>query len=169
MNTAVIVDDILDREGPGTPPYLAKNDAGGRTAWGVSERAHPECWRPGPPTKATARALIVSAYIAPFIAFAPWARDDLMAAIVDDAVMSGVSAATKRLQWVLGVEMDGTVGPVTIEAVKQQAGARLQQRYVVERAVRAARIVQIRPADATNITGWITRILKFLPVPGRDA
>jgi len=166
MNTTAVLDGILEREGPGTPPYQALNDRGGRTAWGISERAHPEAWRPGPPTKAQAREILVSYYVAPFQPLRGYLQDELFEAVVDDAVMSGASAAMKRLQWVLGMDMDGVAGPKTIEAVKVQNGPRLQRRYVVERAIRIARLVQHDPTQVTNLVGWITRVLSFLPVQG---
>lgn len=163
MNTTAVLDGLLEREGPGVPPYLAPGDQGGRTSWGISERAHPNEWKPGPPTKARAREILLSVYLAPFQPLRGYLQDDLFAAVVDDAVLSGVSAAMKRLQWVLGMEMDGFAGPKTIEAVKVQNGPRLQRRYVVERAIRIARLVQHNPTQLTNLVGWLTRILGFLP------
>jgi lysozyme family protein len=167
MNTTDILDNILNREGQGTPPdYLSKNDAGGRTTWGISERSHPEAWVNGPPTKAQARQILLKVYVTPFFPLAIFGNDKLVDALVDDGVMSGVPSAVKRLQWVLGVTMDGTVGSKTIEAVRVQAGAKLLQKYVIERAVRITRLVERRPTDLTNLTGWITRILTFLPEVG---
>jgi lysozyme family protein len=165
VNTNQIIEDLLTREGEGTPPYLNKNDAGGRTSWGISERAHPEAWRPGPPTREQAAAIYRRVYIAPFFALAKIpSTDRLVAVLIDDAVMSGVSSAIKRLQFILGLEMDGIIGPKTIQALKWfGANDIIVQRYVVERAVRISRLVQQRPSDLPFLTGWITRILSFLP------
>lgn len=165
MNTNKILDDLLDREGPGDPAtgYLAKNDAGGRTNWGISERAHPEEWVHGPPSKTRAREVMLKTYIIPFFPLTVVGNDRLIEALIDDGVMSGVVSAIKRLQWVVGSDMDGVVGRKTVEAVKAQSGNRLLQRFVVERVIRITRLVQRRPTDLINLTGWCTRILKFLP------
>ena len=165
MTIDEILDDLLVREGPGVPPtYQSKNDAGGRTSWGISERAHPEAWQTGPPTYLHARALLEQQYAAPFRILNTVGLDDrLRAALIDDAVMSGVDAAIKRWQFVLGVAMDGVIGPLTLRRAEILNQGDLLKRYVVERAIRITRLVQRRPADLTNLTGWIVRILSFLP------
>lgn len=161
MTTNDIIDGILDREKEGTPPYLAPNDAGGRTTWGISEKAHPELWKNGHiPSKDEARLVYYRQYVAPM----NWIDDmPLRVALVDDGVLSGVDAAIKRFQWVLGVPLDGVIGPVTLAAVKKFESRDLLKKYVVERAVRITRLVERRPSDLTNLTGWIVRILSFLP------
>ena len=167
MNVNKILDDLLIREGPGDPAkgYLSKNDAGGRTNWGISERAHPEEWIHGPPTKERARQVFLTEYVQPFFGLASVISDRLIDALIDDGVMRGVDAAIKRFQWVLGVPPDGDIGPITIAAAKAYPGNgnTLLQRYVVERVIRITRLVQQRPTDLTNLTGWVDRILKFLP------
>ena len=167
MRDDQIIEDLLAREGPGVPPYLVPGDQGGRTAWGVSERAHPLLWVNGPPTRAQARVLYVTQYVAPFDIFAQEGLDDrIRVAVIDDAVLSGVPAAVKRLQHVLGVPMDGVIGPMTLTALHQWYPGQLIQAYVKERAIRITRLVQRMPAeDLPFLTGWITRILDFLPEP----
>lgn len=162
MNCSAIINGILDHEGPGKPPYLAPGDSGGRTAWGISERSHPEAWRPGPPSRDQARAIYMRVYVMPFIKLEAVAGDRLIAALVDDAVMSGVNAAIRRLQVVLNILPDGVIGPRTMEALRVQKPAYLLQRYVIERVVRITRLVEDRPKDLVNLTGWVTRILSFL-------
>ena len=163
MNVNLIIDGILDRVKEGTPPYLSKGDAGGRTSWGISERAHPEAWLSGPPTREIARAIYLAVYVTPFFALQGIASDALITALVDDAVMSGVDAAIKRLQWVLGIHGDGVIGKDTLAAVRIVRPNKLLQRYVIERVVRITRLVERRPTDLTNLTGWVARILGFLP------
>lgn len=41
------------------------NDPGGRTMYGISERAHPEAWKNGPPTKDDAKEIYVRHYWIP--------------------------------------------------------------------------------------------------------
>lgn len=158
-----IIDDILEREGQGTPPFIAKHDKGGRTSWGISEKAHPEAWRPGPPTKAQARAIYVRQYVAPFRRLFDVTSSGVLAALIDDAVLSGVNTVIKRLQAVLRVTIDGVIGPQTIAAVRAAPPNRLQQRLVVNRAIRVARLVQSADSNLSFLTGWITRILSLLP------
>jgi lysozyme family protein len=155
-----ILDGILDREGEGKPPYLVPGDAGGRTAWGISERSHPEAWQSGPPSRAQARDIYTKQYVYPFYQI-PY--EALKMALIDDAVLSGISAAIKRLQIVLGVVPDGIIGIQTIAAIQRWSPTPLVKAYVVERAIRLTRLVQRRPSDLPFLTGWITRILSFLP------
>ncbi len=160
MTDAEIIEGILLREGPGVPPYLAKDDAGGRTSWGISERSYPQEWVNGPPSKERARAIYEKIYVEPFEDLRQ-IDEPLRVCCIDDAVMSGVNAAIKRLQHVLNVPMDGKLGSMTVRAALVQG--EVLKKYVVERAVRITRLVERRPSDLTNLTGWITRILGFLP------
>lgn len=158
-----IIDDILEREGQGSPPYLTANDKGHRTSWGISAKAHPDAWRPGPPTKAQARAIYQREYVKPFDALFDVTSGGVLAALIDDAVLSGVTTAIKRLQAVLRVTIDGVIGPQTIAAVEKVPPNRLQQRLVVNRAIRIARLVQSDVSTLSFLTGWITRVLSLLP------
>lgn len=158
-----IIDDILEREGAGTPPYLTANDKGSRTSWGISAKAHPDAWRPGPPTKAQARAIYQREYVKPFDALFDVTSGGVLAALIDDAVLSGVTTAIKRLQAVLRVTIDGVIGPQTMAAVERIPPNRLQQRLVVNRAIRIARLVQSDVSTLSFLTGWITRVLSLLP------
>jgi lysozyme family protein len=163
MNVNTIIEGILDREKEGTPPYLAKDDAGGRTSWGISERTHPEAWRPGPPTRDQARSIYLSVYVKPFFALQGVAGDALIVALVDDAVTSGVEESIRGLQISLGVTADGRLGPATLAAFRGRVQTTLLKQVVVARAIRLARIVQHRPSDLTNLVGWLSRVLSFLP------
>jgi len=165
MTVHDIIDGLLEREGEGTPPYHHPHDQGGRTSWGISERAHPDAWQPGPPTKDEAREIYWREYVAPFNALATYGADDrIRVVLVDDAVLSGLSAAIKRMQVVLGgLRIDGIFGPLTTAAVLAADPDDLLKRFTVERAIRITRLVQRRPSDLVFLTGWITRILRFLP------
>jgi lysozyme family protein len=84
--------------------------------------------------------------------------------LVDDAVMRGVPDTIKRFQAVLGfLPPDGILGPKTVTAALAFNATVLLKKYVVERCVRLCRLVERDPTQATNITGWITRVLGFLP------
>jgi len=163
MTDKEIIDGILDREGPGKPPdYLDKNDKGGRTHWGISENAHPEAWKNGPPSKDMARDIYSVEYITPFDALRN-INDDLRIICIDDAVMSGVTVAVKRLQTIVGVTPDGIIGEDTINAVIRQSYTNVVKRYVVARALFLTKLVQKKPSNLKFLTGWIKRTLDFLP------
>lgn len=174
MTTDDIIEGILEREGEGKPPWLAKDDAGGRTTWGISERAHPEMWKKGPPSRAQARNCYIVEYVQPF----DWMirhgiYEPLRIAMIDDGVLSGGvipglngrMVAVKRLQAVLGVIPDGIVGPATLRAIRSYPPKQLLQNYVKDRAIRLARIVVGNRAQATNLVGWLNRVFSFLPNP----
>lgn len=165
MTTDDIINDILEREQEGTPPYLVPGDAGGRTSWGISEVHHPEAWVNGPPTRLQAFAIYEAEYVAPFAALD--VDDMLRATLVDDAVLSGVSAAIKRLQAVLGIDMDGVIGAVTKRLAALQDPDILLTRYTCERVIRLTRLVQKRTSDLPFLTGWVSRALLFLPHRGK--
>jgi lysozyme family protein len=164
MTTNELIDGILEREGEGTPPYLAPNDKGGRTSWGISERSHPEAWVNGPPSRDAAGGIYFGVYFMPFSKLWYGGLDArIVACLVDDAVMRGVGDSIKRFQWVLHETMDGVVGPKTTLAAVSWPSEKLLKAYVTERCVRLCRVVEHDPTQATNITGWITRVLTFLP------
>jgi len=103
-------------------------------------------------------------YVTPFKILENAGIDDrLRVALIDDAVLSGVTTAKKRLQWVLGVERDGIMGAQTLTAIDGWAEGALLQAYVKERAIRLARIVEHDHEQARFIVGWISRALLFLP------
>jgi lysozyme family protein len=92
------------------------HDGGGRTYLGVSERAHPELWRDGKPTREQAMTLYRDHY---------WDRcrcdkmpGSIAVPVFDMAVNAGVSRSVKTLQSALGtVLVDSLIGPETLDAV----------------------------------------------------
>lgn len=169
MTANDIIDGILEREGEnrrvvkGVPTYLAPGDLGGRTTWGISERSHPEVWKHGPPSKATARAIYWSEYVRPW----DWiAYSDLRNQMVDCTVLHGKTNAVKLLQRGLGITDDGTMGPLTqacYRAIPTIAAYRYLNNSIV--AFRLAFIDRISDATASqkiNEEGWENRALEFL-------
>jgi lysozyme family protein len=160
-----LLDGILEREGPGTPPYLDPADRGGRTAWGIDERSHPEAWRNGPPSSHDAKVIYAKQYVQPFAPLVDAGLNDrVRIALVDDAVLSGVVTAIRTLQQVLGVTVDGIIGPETIAALvaHQDANGWLLMELVKRRAHRLARIVERDHTQARFVVGWIDRCLSLL-------
>ena len=163
MTTDDVIDQVLEQEGEGSPPYADPDDKGGRTRWGISERAHPDAWKHGPPTQEMARQIYARQYVAPFDGLRDVNLDErVRVALVDDAVLSGVKTSIRNLQRVLGVEMDGWIGPESIRAGIAVDGQWLLIRLVQGRALRIARIVQQNPTQLKYLAGWITRALEML-------
>lgn len=172
MTELEIVEDVLNREGWNGPDFLDAGDKGGRTAWGISERAHPEAWRHGPPSKDQARAIYIAQYIAPWA----WVPDDrLRALLVDWTVTSGLSAATRGLQAAVTASVDGVLGPetkrLTLAAVN--AGRPVVASVVRARAEHYMAIALDEPRLRTLLNtgaplqlrflrGWLRRTLEFV-------
>lgn len=99
------------------------DDPGGRTRFGISERAHPDAWADGPPDYDTAAEIYHTDYWSP-------CRCYLLPPVVafvlfDTAVNVGVNRASHLLQEAVGAKVDGIVGPNTIEAVRRTDRASL--------------------------------------------
>lgn len=161
MTTAELIAGILTREGEGVPPYHTWHDHGGRTSWGIDERSHPEAWQPGPPTRAEAIAIYARAYVAPFDVLGPL-DEAIHVALVDDAVLSGLRASTTTLQRLLGVTIDGVLGPETAAAIGRADPRVLLVHLVQARAHRLARLVEADPTQLRFLVGWIDRALAVL-------
>ena len=153
MTPDQILDGLCDREGPGVPPYLDPHDAGGRTAWGISERAHPEAWQPGPPTREQARAIYARLYVTPFDFVQVAGCDDrLRVQLIDFGVNSGVSEAMTCLGRVLDEQWE----TLTADRARHINNELLAERFVLEH-----RLTQTRPPDKRFEDGWDTRVASF--------
>jgi lysozyme family protein len=159
VTDAEIIDGILNREKRGEPPWIAPGDRGGRTSWGISERAHPEAWVDGPPSRERAAEIYRLEYLEPFASL----EEPLRIQMIDIGVTSGVSEAWKLLQKVIGVRPDGSPGPVTRAALAAAGSARMINNALV--AARLQFIDQITDGDLRqkiNEEGWENRALVFL-------
>jgi lysozyme family protein len=152
-----IIDDVLKREGK---PTNDPRDAGGRTAYGLSERANPDLWATGAPTEEQARARYQQRYIDQ-PGFAKVADLALRAFLIDYGVMSGPALAIQRLQEVLGVAQDGILGPQTLTALTTQRPAAILNLLIDRRIPALVRIVERDPSQLAFLRGWITRTLSF--------
>jgi lysozyme family protein len=165
-----ILEGILAREGPGVPPYLDPHDAGGRTSWGISERAHPEAWQPGPPTRDEARALYTRNYVAPFDFVQQAGCDDrLRVQLIDFGVNAGLAEALTCLRRVLDItEADDLVATLAWHHSDPNGHAvrHVNNELVAERFVLEHRLTQTRAADRRFEDGWDTRVASFYWAPG---
>lgn len=130
------------------------SDPGGRTNFGISQRAYPAL-DIAALTLDDARAIYLSGY---------WAKvrgDDLpppLAMLVfDAAVNNGVSRATRWLQASVGVTQDGIIGPVTLAAVHSRPGWLTMSDYNAERTYFMAGLPQWRVFGR----GWSKRLCRL--------
>lgn len=93
------------------------DDPGGRTRFGISERAHPEAWAEGPPDYEAAEAIYHSEYWSP--CHCSSLPHTVAFVLFDTAVNVGVGKASRLLQEAVGARIDGIIGPHTIEATKR--------------------------------------------------
>lgn len=165
---ADMVDEIIEREG-GDQETNDPTDSGGRTKFGISERAHPEAWADGDVTRAEAREIYWQKYVKPFRGITD---QSLLHQMVDWGVTSGQDSVAKTLQQLVGVEADGEIGPVTIQAIENYPGGRLFGQLVdgsvmLNLALRDARtmfyagLAKRRPKDLKFLLGWLRRTQEF--------
>lgn len=158
--TAKIIDEIIFRETGGDPKGGFTNnpaDPGGRTIWGISERANPDLWKNGPPTRDQAVQRYYQRYVqAP--RFDQITDPKLQSQMVDFGVTSGPTLAIQKLQEVVGAEPDGKLGPETLLRITPQTNNLL----VAARIKMIGRLVQKRPSQLIYLSGWLNRSLEFL-------
>jgi lysozyme family protein len=154
-----IIDRILLTEGG----YVNDpSDAGGETKFGISKRAHPDI-NIKALTKDQARDILVQDYIID-PGFGDLTPGSLRDQLIDFGYHSGPSAAIRTLQAVLGVPVDGVLGPSTRAALQRWDPIRLNNALVKARVVKLAALVQAKPQNLKFIKGWLIRALDFLVV-----
>jgi len=155
-----LIDNIIKREG-GDKETNDPNDAGGRTKYGISERAHPEVWIDGIVTNEEARKIFEAKYIkGP--GFNKIKHEALKEQLVDYGVLSGPGIAIKALQSLVGAETDGILGPDTLAKANAVEPVWLNNQLVSTRVRMIGRIVAKNPSQLKFLNGWLNRALEFL-------
>lgn len=156
-----LLDELIVREG--VKDTNNPHDPGGRTKYGISERAHPEAWKNGPPTRQVAEDIFFRMYMVKsgFIYTTP---DFLAEQLIDWGVTSGPLLVTMELQRILRVPVDGKIGPITKGALAEQNAEVVNTKVVIAHVLMLGRLVQKRPSQLTFLFGWLTRALSFLRV-----
>jgi lysozyme family protein len=140
-------------------------DRGGLTKWGITQAAY-ETWRaktgraPRPVTamtEAEMRAIYHDDYW--LAAGCPDLPEELAEAVFDMAVNAGPARAVRTLQRVLGVTVDGLVGPETRSAA-HEAGPLVALTFLKARAAHYRDIVRDDPSQVVFLAGWINRLLE---------
>lgn len=129
-------------------------DRGGRTRYGISERAHPDVDIPNLTWEQAVDIYRVNYWgesganmVGPKLGFC----------LFDAAVQHGPRTAIKMLQRAVHVPDDGLFGPVTEMAVQQTKVPHLEM--LAERAKYYSQIVQNDPSQAVFLGGWYRRLV----------
>lgn len=134
-------------------------DKGGRTAFGISEKSNPSAWANGAPTEAMARAIYQQKYVTG-PGFDKIEDSGLQSQLVDYGVNSGPMIAIQKLQAIVGVEVDGVLGPATLAAIPSFPN--LNNLLVGARIRMIGKIVQKNPSQLKYLEGWLDRALQFV-------
>lgn len=130
-------------------------DPGGETKFGISRRSYPgEVIRTM--TLERAKAIYLRDFWGP--AGCDTVPDAVRFDLFDMAVNSGVSQAVKTLQRAVGVDDDGKLGPITLQAVASMPGLRFVARFNGHR-LQFLSTLATWPAFGR---GWANRIAKNL-------
>lgn len=81
--------------------------------------------------------------------------------VVDWAWASGPGTATKCIQDILGVDVDGIVGPKTLQAINTAPQNSLFDKIKSARIKFVERLAELRPKDKKFLSGWKNRINSF--------
>jgi len=155
--------DVKRREG-GDTATNDPDDAGGRTQYGISERAHPEVWADGVVTDAEATQVFRDQYMREtHIAEIPYPA--LRAQLFDWAVHSGPSIPIRALQRLVGTKPDGVLGPRTLAAVTAQDPLALNNALVQARVAFLENLILKRPRNQKYRRGWLRRARSFTLSP----
>lgn len=150
--------------------YYSNNplDRGGATKFGIT-MATLSIYRKGPVSEAMVKALTLDEALKVYEALY-WrplmldkVRSDALAAIIlDQAINRGVAAVTKRLQRLLGVEIDGIMGPQTIAAINSCEPRPFGIRFVFDSQMAYCDICVKDPSQLQFLRGWIKRSQELL-------
>jgi len=142
---------VFDRKGQ----PVAENDpddAGGLTKFGIDQRSHPNVDIRSL-TKGLAAAIYHREYWLPVRAHElPIPVGEV---VFDIAVNNGNARAVKWLQQILGVKVDGFIGPKTLAAARTANPSVLSSKLLARRAVFYRSIA--RGAKAKFLKGWLNR------------
>lgn len=159
-----VIDDAITREiqleGGATLTNNSK-DAGGRTIYGISERANPDLWKNGPPTEAQARQRFMERYVVE-PGFNRVVDPQLQAQLIDFGITSGPAVAIAKLQEIVGVKTDGVLGSKTLATLVSRDTRKVNNSLVIARVNMICKIVENKPSQLEFLRGWVMRALTFL-------
>jgi lysozyme family protein len=129
-------------------------DSGGPTKYGIDHASHPDVDIANL-TADGAKKIYYDSYWCPVYA------DELGSPIgefmFDTGVNNGIGYAVRVLQTVLGIGVDGRIGPVTLGEARRQDSQELFSKLVEARNQHYRAIVDRIPGDAKFLKGWLNR------------
>ena len=142
-------------------------DQGGRTRFGVSEKAHPEAWQKGPPSFDDALQLAQVEF---------WDRHRLagvnsqeVANYILDMIYNEGPAAIKLVQVALNdfefVAVDGELGAQTLAAINRQEPAAFLRALSQHRRLFYKRLADENSVNARWLPIWLQRAADGVPEP----
>lgn len=81
--------------------------------------------------------------------------------LVDWAINSGVKTAIKGIQRIVGVEVDGVMGPKTLKAINNYPVKSLFDKLKEERKLFYENIVKKNPSQEVFLKGWLNRLNSY--------
>jgi lysozyme family protein len=161
MTTREIIAGVLDREGSEFDDDPV--DRGGPTRWGVTMPALAE-FRGQSVTASQIEGLTREEAAEVFehvylnrSGYLHILDEKVRVMALDWAVNSGIGSATKALQRLVGVDVDGVCGPVTIGAINRTDGRALLKALGRARQAFYVHIVQQSPDQIRFLQGWLAR------------
>jgi lysozyme family protein len=152
-----LVDRVIAREG-GSKISRDKNDPGGVTKYGISQRAFPDEDIENL-TEARARQLYERMLMQTNIdkVLDPYLREHVF-----DFFVHSDRPAIRSLQRLVGAKPDGIIGTETLQAVNAKPHTTdFYRAYTRERLMFLARVIQNKPTSLRYLTGWISRVMSI--------
>jgi lysozyme family protein len=158
-----LIDRVIAREG-GSKVSRDPNDPGGVTKFGISKRAYPDEDIENL-TEERARQLYEQRMMRSNIDKIqdPYLREHVFDFHVHSDPWDGTNAVSVRnLQRLLGVTVDGVIGPETIQAVNSRVWPfGFYMAYIRDRILYWVRVIQKRPTSLKYLTGWVNRVFNI--------
>lgn len=164
-----IITDVMKREG-GAKATNDPKDPGGRTQYGISERANPEAWADGKVTETEAREIFLQKYVVwPKFHTIPPSHKATQEQLIDYGVHSGPAVAVTKLQECLNeagaapkLKVDGDFGAKTLLALLGVDDHSINNLLMAARIRMLGRIVQKNHNQLNKLSGFLNRALGFM-------
>ena len=131
------------------------NDAGGETNFGISKREYPN-----EDIKNMTRERAIELYKEGYWKnlYSQISSQLIANKLFDCGVLFGVGTAVGILQLTLGIVVDHSFGPITLEALNQADEASTLTTYKTNLVTHAFNVAAAHPQDRVFLKGWSTRI-----------
>lgn len=153
-----MIDRLMAREGndkvTNTP-----GDPGGLTKFGVSQRSYPLLDIANLTREQAKDLYIQDYYLKNGIQLLP---DAFQESVLDFAVHSGPQTAISNFQRLIGVPVDGKIGPQTALAAQTANVQDVKRVYSLQRILFLTKQVEDNPSKLKFLRGWISRVFSLI-------